>query len=179
MYHTIKSEGPEHAAAGNAKTLVDSITFGGVHYRHESIPSPGESGIHMSIYPDRSLADRARRAEIRSAAVLTDMGLQCAVVAPRAGLISLGWVVLANVHYDTEARRAVTTISPDEVRKASLDPDELQRRLDTLPRRRPGQGQPKRGARPPQRLAPHPLVRHASVPSAAADPRRRAPAERR
>lgn len=169
MYHTIKFEGTESAAAGNAKALLDSIKMGGGRYRRETIPAPDGSDIQVSIFPDRSLADRARRAETHSAAdIFFDMGLQDAVAAPRDGLISYRWAVLANIRYDTTERRAITNIAPEEVRKAGLDPDELQRRLDTRPCRRPGQGQPKRGARPPPQ-------RFATPPSAAPHPTTQAP----
>lgn len=115
MYHTIKFEGTQSTAAGNAKTLLDSIKMGGGQYRHETIPAPDGSHIQVSVYPDRSLADRARHAETRSAAdIFLDIGLEDAVAAPRDGLISLGWAVLANIRYDTAERRAVTTIAPDE-----------------------------------------------------------------
>lgn len=106
MYHAINLEGAEATAASNAKTLLESIKLGGGQYRQETISAPDGANIRVSVYPDRSLADRARRAETRNAAdVFLDMGLQDAVAAPHHELISLGWAVLANIRYDTEARR--------------------------------------------------------------------------
>lgn len=108
-------------------------------------------------------ADCTRRAETKSAReVLLNANLGDIHIYAKDGTISKGWTPLATIGYNVGLRRAVTTLDYGAVREAGGNPGEIQRRLDSRPRRRPGQ-QGRRQSGPPPQLATPP--QHPSGPA--------------
>lgn len=112
--HAIHLAGDPTAAADEAKKALATIRSPDGSYRHEIVADPEDRQVTMSLFPDRRLAGRARRAETKStASEMEAFGISGLTVVPRDGTISNGWSVLASVSFDVDMRRAARQLHTD------------------------------------------------------------------
>lgn len=102
-----------------------------------SFQTQGPKGerIDTSFFPDRPLADRARKAETLSAArVFDQLGIQYTDANGRDGVIADKWTVLASCSFDLDTGRATTQLHEDFLLGRQVDVQALQAALDARPR---------------------------------------------
>lgn len=109
VFHSTHFDGTASEAAEKAKTILASLRQPDGTFRREYVSTPDGQDVAVAIYLDRSLADRARRAETRSTSdTMEAMGFKDIVADPRSGLIYTGWTPLASIAFDPDVRRATT-----------------------------------------------------------------------
>lgn len=150
--HAVHFSGDDVSAATKAAKVLDAMRKPCGGFRSTKVADPQGFPIDVSLYADRSLADRARRAETKSTATLLEAaGFEGLSVRPRDGLIALGWFAIAAISCDPDLRRAVTTLNVENIVDAGFDPVTILSRLDSRARRRAPFGRRADGSRPPTR----------------------------
>lgn len=101
-----------------------------------SFQTQGPNGelIDTNFYPDRPLADRARKAETLAAArVFDQLGVQYTDSNGRDGIIADEWTVLASCSFDLDSGRALAELHEEVLRDCYVDVQALQAALDARP----------------------------------------------